>query len=194
MKKKNFFKFFLISIIIILMIIIYLDYKNKNFNENIPIKLNETKNSEKEYYSNISKNISFITKDLKGNEYIVKALEGEIDIANDQIIFLKNVNAKMKLQNSEDILITSDFGKYNMNNFDTIFSKNVIVTYLDNKITGDNLDYSMKRGSIIISRNIIYTNINNILKADVIEVDTQTKDTKIFMYEKDKKVNVKNFN
>ena len=44
--------------------------------------------------------------------------------------------AFIKLTNLNDVIITSDYGKYNSNNFDTIFSKNVIINYLDNKITG----------------------------------------------------------
>ena len=47
---------------------------------------------------------------------------------------------------------------------------------------------------MIISKNIIFTNLDNVLNADVIEIDLNTKDTKIFMYEKDKKVNIKNKN
>jgi len=80
-----------------------------------------------------------------------------------------------------------------MDNFDTIFSQNVIIKYLDNIITGENLDYSMNRGSMIISRKVIYIKNENTLKADVVEVDTDTKDTKIFMYDINDKVNIKNF-
>jgi lipopolysaccharide export system protein LptA len=80
-----------------------------------------------------------------------------------------------------------------MDNFDTIFSENVIIKYLDNIITGENLDYSMNRGSMIISRKVIYIKNENTLKADVVEVDTDTKDTKIFMYDINDKVNIKNF-
>jgi lipopolysaccharide export system protein LptA len=90
-------------------------------------------------------------------------------------------------------MIVSDFGKYNIENYDTIFSENVIIKYLDNKITGENLDYSMNRGSMIISRKVIYTKNENTLKADVVEIDTDTKDTKIFMYDINDKVNIKNF-
>ena len=49
----------------------------------------------------------------------------------------------------------------------------------------------MKRNSLIISRNIIYTNNENVMNADVIEMNIQTKDTKILMYEDNKKVNIK---
>ena len=47
---------------------------------------------------------------------------------------------------------------------------------------------------MIVSKNVIYTNLENILNADVIEINIETKDTKIFMYENQKKVNIKNKN
>ena len=117
--------------------------------------------------------------------------QGEIDYSDTSTIYLTDVDALIKLINSNNIIITSDFGKYNTNNFDTIFSKNVIIHYSDNKITGEYLDFSIKRNSMIISNNVIYTNSDNILKADVIEMNIETKDTKIFMYKNDKKVNIK---
>ena len=132
--------------------------------------------------------------DLNGNEYIINALKGEIDLSDSSTIFLTNVRAKINLQNSEIIEITSDFGKYNIKNFDTIFSKNVIMLYSDNKITGEYLDFSLNRSSMISSRNVVYTNLENILKTDVIEIDIDTKNTKIFMYDDKKKVNIRSKN
>ena len=46
----------------------------------------------------------------------------------------------------------------------------------------------------MVSKNIVFTTGENVLKADVIEIDTKTKDTKIFMHEENKKVNIKNRN
>ena len=122
---------------------------------------------------------------------MIEALVGEIDSSNKDIIFLTDVKAVIILTNSESIKITSNFGKYNINNFDTIFSKNVIINYLNNKITGEYLDFSLGRNSLIASKNIIYTNDKNILKADIITMDLKTKDIKIQMYENKKKVNIK---
>ena len=144
------------------------------------------------YNSNIIKDVNYVSKDAKGNEYIIDATEGEIDLKNTNVIYLTDVRAFIKLTNSNNITITSDFGKYNTTNYDTIFSKNVIIYYLDNKITGEYLDFSIKRNSMIVSRNVIYTNEENILMADVVEVNIETKDTKIFMYENKEKVNIKN--
>ena len=146
------------------------------------------------YSSNLLENIKYVAKDNDGNEYIIKAAEGEIDLNNSDIIFLKNVKAKIKLENSDQIDITSNFGKYNASNYDTIFSRNVVITYLENKVTGEYLDFSMLENRIVVSKNIILTTRENILKADTIEIDIKTKDTKIFMHEENKKVNIKNKN
>ena len=148
--------------------------------------------SKNSYNSNIINDVYYSSKDIRGNEYIIKASQGEIDYNNSNIIYLTKVNGYVKLTNSNDIKITSDFGKYNSVNFDTIFSKNVIIDYQDNNILGEYLDFSIKRNSMIMSREIVYKSLNNILKADVIEIDVETKDTKIYMHDGGKQVNITN--
>ena len=149
---------------------------------------------EKIYSSNVIENVNYSSIDIKGNEYIINAAKGEIDYKNNEVIYLTNVEALIKLNNANNIKITSDYGKYNTYNFDTIFSKNVVVTYLTNKIKSEYLDNSISRNSLIISKNVIYTDNKNILYADVIEMNIETKDTKIFMYENEKKVNIQSKN
>ena len=185
MKKKNII-FFLIIFLLIFSLILYLKYSKEESVTKI-----EEEVLEEPYKSNIMEDVSYSSKDAKGNEYIVNASKGEIDYDRPNIIYLTNVRAFIKLTNSNDITITSDFGKYNTNNFDTIFSKNVKINYLDNKITGEYLDFSIGRNSMIISKKVVYTNLENILKADVIEINVTTKDTKIFMYKDNQKVNIK---
>ena len=137
---------------------------------------------------NTIEDVSYSAKDTKGNEYFLKASEGTIDQNENNFIFLKYVNATIKLKDYRLIEISSNFGKYNIKNYDTIFSKNVIVTYLNNKISGDYLDFSLDKNLMIISRNVVMRNEKSSLKADVIEVNIETKDIKIFMYEENKKV------
>ena len=144
--------------------------------------------------SNIIEDVSYSAKDTKGNEYFLKAVEGTIDQNESNYIFLKSVKANIDLKNYKLIEISSDFGKYDINNYDTIFSKNVIITYLNSKITGDYLDFSWDKNLMIISKNVILENNKSILKADVIELDIKSRDIKIFMYEENKKVNIKLLN
>ena len=192
MKSINYRVFIFIIIFAVSFFFIYSNYfqKEKN-NQNINLEAEEEISTN----SNIIKDIKYSSKDLKGNEYIILADEGEIDLDNSDIIFLKNVKAFINLiEKNETITVVSDFGKYNTINYDTIFSQNVKIQYQDNTITGDYLDFSMKKNLLIISKNVVYTNPTNILKADVVELDTITKDTKIFMHNSKDKVNIESRN
>ena len=48
----------------------------------------------------------------------------------------------------------------------------------------------MLRKTIIISKNVVFNNNSNVLKTDVIEIDIDTKNTKFYMYEENKKVSI----
>ena len=98
------------------------------------------------------------------------------------------------MSSGETINIQSRFGKYNIDNYDTIFSENVLIEYEDNKIEGNYVDFSLDNNSLIISKNVVYSNQKNLLEADVLEIDIATKNAKIFMYEKEKKVNIRSLN
>ena len=185
MKKQN----VIILIIFFILIIIFLYFKflkKEKVTEIEPLNSDEIN-----YSSNIIEDVYYSSKDSSGNEYIIRASKGEIDFNQNEILYLTDVKALIKLINSNDIEITSSYGKYNSNNFDTIFSKNVIINYLDNRITGEYLDFSIQRNSMVISRDVIYTNLENILKADVMEINIDSKDTKIFMHKNNEKVNIK---
>ena len=182
-----------IILILFLIFIIYLIYEKIKKKDTVEIDIVQ-ENEDIIYNSNIIKDVNYTSKDNEGNEYIIEAKEGEIDLDNTNIIFLKDVKGVIKLTNSNNVYITSDFGKYNIENYDTIFSKNVMVTYLENKITSEYVDFSIIRNSMIISKNVVYTNVENIIEADVAEVNLKTKDTKIYMYENNKMVNIKSKN
>ena len=192
MKILNIKGLIVISLLSILLFIIYSKLIKQNqllVEEKLEINEEDFSNS------NIIKDIKYSSKDLKGNEYTITADEGEIDLNNTNIIFLKNVIAYIKLiKNDEIIKISSNFGKYNTVSYDKIYTKTVEIDYIDNNLTGDYLDFSMMNNLLIMSKNVIYTNPNNILKADVVELDTITKDTKIFMYNSTEKVEVKSKN
>jgi len=192
MKNLNYRVLIFIIVLVLSFFFIYSNYfqKEKN-NQNLNLEVEEESSTN----SNIIRDIKYSSKDLKGNEYIILADEGEIDLDNSDIIFLKNVKAFINLiEEKETITVVSDFGKYNTINYDTIFSQNVKIQYQDNTITGDYLDFSMKKNLLIISKNVVYTNPTNILKADVVELDTITNDTKIFMHNSKDKVNIESRN
>ena len=184
--------FLIFGVILILLLSIFFIFNL--FKSETSSKIENLETSTETYNSNIIKNVNYTSTDNKGNKYTINAKIGEIDINDSSIIFLTNVKANIELQNSEIIKIFSDFGKYNINNYDTVFSKNVKITYLKNKILSEYLDFSIGRNSMIISKNVRYYNDKNILISDVIEMNLETKDTKIFMHNVNEKVNIKSIN
>ena len=200
MKKKIVLGTSLIILFFSLLIFFYFKSNNekKLIEEEKKVQLVENENleliEEKIESSNIIEDVSYSAKDTKGNEYFLQASEGIIDQNDSNFIFLTSVTANIKLKNYQLIEISSDFGKYNINNYDTIFSKNVIIKYLDNVIKGDYLDFSLDKKLMTISRDVTLNNDKSSLKADVVEVNIDTKDMKIFMYEENKKVSIKSLN
>ena len=180
----------IIAVLITLLLIIF------NLNQNSKSLIKEKKEIVQEEIenSNAIKDVEYKSKDSSGNEYILNASEGIIDQNNTNIIYLTSIKATIELKDYNTINISSNFGKYNIDNFDTIFSKNVIIEYLDNMIIGEYLEFSLNKNLMTISRNVVFKNDKSSLKADVIEVDIKTNDIKISMYEENKKINIKSLN
>ena len=192
MKKKIILRTLIGALFFSILIFIYLKINYKEEEKIVVVEKKENDFIEEQIESsNIIEDVSYSAKDTKGNEYFLKASEGIIDLNETDIIFLKSVKAIINLNNYKQIEISSDFGKHNINNYDTIFSKNVIIKYLDNLIEGEYLDFSWNKNLMIISRDVTLKNNKSSLRADVLEVNIETKDIKIFMYEENKKVNIK---
>ena len=178
----------MVLIIIIISLWFYLKYFTKNFEDvkdaTITEKIDENQNSASTYIDDIN----YVSTDAKGNIYQITAKQAEIEVENTNVMFLKDVVAYIFIKDSDTVKITSNFGKYNSKNYDTIFSENVIVVYPGHKITGEYLDFSFLSNLGIFTTNVIYTGGKTNLFADKIEINLTTKDTKIFMNNVEKKV------
>ena len=188
MNKKTGLQFLMILIIIIISLWFYLKYFSSDIEvtkkKQVVSKIDESQNNTSTYINDIN----YISSDTKGNRYQITAKEAEIKIENLDVMFLKDVVAFIFIKDSDKVKITSNFGKYNTKNYDTIFSKNVIVIYPGHKITGKYLDFSFLNNTGKISTNVIYNGNKTNLFADEIEMNLVTKDTKIFMNDDSKKV------
>ena len=188
MNNKTGLQVVLIIVIIIISLWFYLEYFTKNFKDlkEAPVieKIDKDQNSTSTYIDDIN----YISADAKGNKYQITAKQAEIKVENSDVMFLRDVVAFIYIKDSDTVKITSNFGKYNSKNYDTIFSENVIVIYPGHKITGKYLDFSFLSNLGIFTENVIYTGEKTNLFADKIEMNLTTKDTKIFMNETGKKV------
>ena len=188
MNKKTGLQVVMVLIIVIISLWFYLKYFNKNFEDvkDNPIleKIDENQNSSSTYIDDIN----YISTDAKGNKYQITAKQAEIKVENSDVMFLREVVAFIFIKDSDMVKITSNFGKYNSKNYDTIFSENVIVIYPEHKIIGEYLDFSFLSNLGTFTENVIYTGKKTNLFADKIEMNLATKDAKIFMNDTGKKV------
>ena len=142
--------------------------------------------------NNLIKNLSYFSKDNLGNEYIIESKYSELNLDNVDIISMESVSAKIIMANSKPIYVTSNFAKYNNENYETTFTDNVLIVYLDNKIRCEKFYISIENNFANVTDNVIYENPKGKLIADTIEIDLITKNSKIFMIDKNKKVMVLN--
>ena len=188
MNKKTGLQAIMVFVIILISLWFYLKYFTENFEDvketQVREKINENQNSNSTYIDDIN----YVSTDAKGNKYQITAKQAEIKIENPDLMFLSDVVAFVFIKDKDTVKITSNFGKYNTNNYDTIFSENVIVIYPGHKVTGEYLDFSFLTNLGVFTTNVIYTGEKTNLFADKMEMNLTTKDTKIFMNDAGKKV------
>ena len=188
MGKKTVIQIFLIFLIFLISLSFYLKYFNNELktpkNSSLKKKIATDQNNTSTYIDKVN----YISSDTGGNRYQITAEKAEISTKDANVMFLNNVIAYIFIKDSETIKITSNFGEYNSKNYDTIFSKNVIIIYPGNKITGEYLDFSYLKNIGTISTNVIYSSDETNLFADKIIMNLLTKDVKISMNDINKKV------
>ena len=195
MQKKTILQLFLLIVVLIISIIFFKTYFGNKSNDNSLININENKKKTSDQKkSNIIHNLKYVSSDKNGNNYIITSKNGELNEDKPEIILMTNVVATINMKNSKPITISSDTAIFNNVNYDTNFFKNVFVTYEEHIITSDNLDLIFEKNLATISKNIIYKNLNTVLEADKVEIDLITKNSKIFMNDKSKKVKIFNIN
>lgn len=189
MQKKILLQIFLFFLIVLITIIFFKFYYNSDFS----IKETDIKSENLDINKNNKmQNIEYLASDKIGNNYNITSKFAELDPDQPDLIIMEKVKGVIKPYNSSPITIFSDKAVYNKTNHDTSFFENVLVKYDEHQILSNNLDLFFENNYASIYENIIYKNLNTELRADKIDIDLITKNSKIFMNEKTKKVMVKN--
>ena len=188
-----------IQLLILLILVIFLFFFIKNTffttNQNI-VDLDSEKKSEiaqldlDQNLSNIIVNLSYKSVDANGNEYFLNADSGETSKEDVNIMVLKKIKAIIKLKNKSNIYIYSDFAKYNSENYDTFFYKNVRGDYENNNIICDNLDLLIKDNLAILYNNINIIGNDSSANADQIVLNLLNGNIDIKMFDEKKKIKV----
>jgi len=187
MTKKIYIQLFLIFIFLTISLLIFLNYfKRSSIERNNETKISQAINTGE----SIIEDLRYLSTDKEGNEYKIEAKKGNIDKNNPDIIYLENVEAIVLLQNSELISIKSNYAKYNTRSFDTLFNESVSVDYGEHFLKSEFLDLSFENNLVSIYDNVRYLSGISSLRADKAEIDILNKNTKIFMKDSNKKIQI----
>ncbi len=203
MNKKTVVQIFLIIFLIFITFLFFNFYyvdNSKQIQKNSSLdksNLDETNNNS----DNLIKDIKYSSNNNKGDIYEILADYGEPSLIDPNLMFLTNVSATIIFIDKANVKLKSKFANFNTKTFETTFINDVKIVRLDEIITGDELylvldsdpdllkkNPNIEQNLIRMSRNILYEKPGYTLKADVIEIDLITKNSKIYMNDKLKKV------
>ena len=172
--------------IIFVTIVFSIFFLNKIFfKENFEIV--ENKEIQKSSEKNLIEGIQYFSKDIKGNTYLIEAENGIMDQNNQDIIYLKDVKAKINFDEKKIITVNSKRAIYNISNFDTEFLDHVKLKYGENQLSCDKILAKFSQNYAILSGNLVFKSLITKLYADQMEVDLIARTTKTSMFNKKKK-------
>ena len=201
--KKTLIQALLILILVLLNFVVFNFYYKADFKKNqTDLKNKEIKEKSSEVKNNdLIENLKYTSNNSRGDIYELFADFGEANVDNPDIMFLTNVNGKIKFKNKPDVLLTSNFANFNTKTFETTFIDNVKILRHDEIITGDELylvldldendlkeNLDKEENLLRISNNVSFKKPGYSLEADIVEIDLITKNSKIYMKNGIKKV------
>ena len=141
--------------------------------------------------NNLIKNLKYEVKLDEENQYIITSDLSEITYETGiEMVRMQKVTAILINQKNIPLVITSELAVYNNSNYNTKFSENVKVEYLNNIILADKMDFNFNNNLITIYENVKYDGIQGNIIADNIKIDLITKKIEIYMYNENDKVEV----
>ena len=185
---KKALQLFLICLLISLSVIFYMYYINSNkiIEESKKEIQNEILDKNQ---NNLIRNLIYEVKFDNNTQYIISAELSELVYENDiEIVKMQKVNAKFVDENNKPLIITSKNAIYNNSNYNTEFSRDVMISYENNTVNSGNLDLNFVENLITIYNNVVYEGSNGLAKTDNIKINLITKQINIFMNDAEEKV------
>ena len=158
--------------------------KNKNIDKNFGLNVDEKNKSKDKILndnniSNLTKEIEYITTNKDGDVFKILAKYGKTNIKNSNILDLAKVDGVISSSKRSKIYITSDNAEYNYDNQNSKFYSNVVIKYDDKVINCDNFDLNVNENYAIAYNNVKIKDTKSIMKAQIVTLNTLTKDIKI---------------
>ena len=188
---KKIIQLSLFSLIVLIGIFFYNEYF---INIDTPEKKNleNTENFVSNEKSNIIKNLRYdVSLDNNTKYNITSDFSELIYIDGTELVKMQNVVAIFIDENNVPLIIKSENAIFNNTTYNTNFSNNVKIRYLDNIIDSNKLDLNFTENIVTIYDNVIYEGLNGVLKTDNVKIHLITKNVDIFMNDKKNKVEIK---
>lgn len=187
---KRIIQLILFFIIILTSLIFYQTYLKEIKKTSIIIDKTQNKIVE-ENQNNLIQNLKYEVRLDQNNQYIITSDLSEITYENDiEIVKMQKVTAIFIDGKNIPLTITSDKAIYNNSNYNTNFSDNIQIEYLNNVILSDKMDLDFKNNVINIFGNVQYDGIQGSVKTDNIKINLITKKIDIYMNKYNKNVEV----
>ena len=162
--NKRYIQLFLIFLLILISFFFYKKYFYKDYIDEKQEKGGKEILIENE--NNLIKNLRYDVKFDNNTQYSITAELSEIFYRdNIEFVRMQTVFAKFVDEENVSIVIVSDNAIYNNSNYNTKFSNNVNITYLDNEITSQNLDLNFEENVVTIYNGVIFEGLQGLLKA-----------------------------
>ena len=145
---------------------------------------------EDQAFENLLSDVNYKSTDKDGNLYNIFAKSGKISKDEPGIIILEKVQGIIIMNDKSEIMISSNFAKYNSINLDTRFKGNVKVNYDDNELLSQNVDLLLTDNLIKIYNDVFFNNKNLKSNADRIQYNISTGKAVIDMYDKSNKIEI----
>ena len=178
---KKVIKLILFLLLIIISIIFYKVYLSENKVSKIEVDISEEAQVTSPE-NNLIKNLEYEVKLDEKNQYIITSDLSEITYEEGrEIVKMQKVIAILLNQKNIPLIITSELATYNNFNYNTKFSQNVRIEYLNNIILSDKLNFDYNNNLITIYENVEYDGIQGNITADNIKINLITKKIEIYM-------------
>jgi len=193
-RKKNITQLSLVIVGIILIFatyFLYPEFKKKKFVVEKEILEDESAkdiDSKSNTFSNVEyKGIYNIDK-----PYVVQSEKAHILKGAPDVIYMENMKVTLHMADGKIVIITSNKGSYNKQNYNIFFQENVKAVDGRTTIRAENLDLVSTEDYASVYNEVTLDNDEGLLSADKVNYDFNTELYKITMFDK-KKVKVKLF-
>ena len=141
--------------------------------------------------NNLVKNLKYDVKFEEDKKYTISSNLSEITYENNvEIVKMQKVTAIFLDETNIPLTVLADKATFNNSNYNTTFSENVIIRYIDNIVISNKMDLNFEDSSILIYENVEYEGLQGSIKADNVKINLITKKIEIYMNNEENKIEV----